>query len=87
MPIFDLDTTAKKLGTAGCAKDAAVNAPAESVAGQGGVGNGSVPWLKLSVKKSTGGIQEVYRINTAGGKAPATCAGQKAAFEVQYATE
>lgn len=85
--MFDLDTTPRKLGIASFKKDAGVNAPSEAVVGQGGVGYGSVQWLKLVVKSSTGGIQEVYRINTAGGKAPATCVGQKAAIEVQYATE
>jgi hypothetical protein len=75
------------VGTIGCKKEAGVNAPSEAVKGQGGEGLGSVQWLKLVAKFSTGGLQEVYRINTAGGKAPATCVGQPAAFEIEYATE
>jgi len=86
-PIFDLDTTAKKIGTIACSKQAGVNAPSDAVSGQGGVGNGSVQWLKLVAKRSTGGLQEVYRINTAGGKPPATCVGEEANFEVEYAAE
>jgi hypothetical protein len=87
VPIFDLDTTDKKLGTIACAKSASAPAPENAIKGQGDEGFGSVPWLKLVAKRSTGGLQEVYRLNTAGGKPPATCAGQKAAFEIEYATE
>ncbi len=36
---------------------------------------------------ATGNLQEVYRINTAGGNPPATCEGMKSTFEVQYAAE
>lgn len=55
-----------------------------------------MPWLKLQTQNpngdvrpedNKGGVREVYRVNTAGGAAPATCVGQKAAFEVQYAAE
>lgn len=75
------------MGTIACKKDAGVPAPQDASLGQGGQGNGSVPWLKLSAKDSTGNLQEVYRLNTAGGNPPKTCLGMPAAFEVQYAAE
>jgi len=88
IPFFDLDTTAAKIGTIPCKKDASAPAPADASKGQGGKGNGAVPWLKLSAKDgATGNLQEVYRLNTAGGAAPATCAGMPATFEIQYAAE
>jgi len=87
-PFFNLDTSAMQLGTAPCSKNNTVNAPASSPKGQGGVGNGSVAWLKLLTKDgATGNLEEVYRLNTAGGSPPATCAGMPASFEVQYAAE
>lgn len=65
-----------------------MNAPAASVVGQSNQGFGAVAWLKLVTKAAaTGNLQEVYRVNTAGGKPPATCAGSAATLEVQYATE
>jgi hypothetical protein len=76
------------IGFAPCAKNNSVPAPAGASVGQGGVGAGAVPWLKLVTRLgATGGLEEVYRINTAGGSAPATCAGMPATFEVQYAAE
>jgi hypothetical protein len=48
-------------------------------------GSAAVPWLKLLAKDgATGGIKEVYRVDTAGGSAPATCQGQPANIQVQY---
>jgi hypothetical protein len=77
-----------QLGTIPAAKLNATPAPPTASKGQGGVGNGAVPWLKLvAVAGATGGLQEVYRLNTAGGAAPATCAGQASSFEIQYAAE
>jgi hypothetical protein len=70
-PFFNLDTTAQQLGQIPCAKQAATPAPADASKGQGNVGNGAVPWLKLIARDgATGGLQEVYRLNTAGGAAP-----------------
>lgn len=54
------------------------------------LGYGNVPWLQLQaevVEGSEGIVQEVYRLNTAGGVPPSTCAGQQGSFEVQYAAE
>lgn len=69
-------------------KLSAVPAPATASVGQGGVGLGAVPWLKLATRLgATDGLEEVYRINTAGGSAPATCAGMPLAFQIEYAAE
>lgn len=86
-PTFDLTggspparLTAKKV--------AAVPAPAGSYAGA--QNEGAVPWLYLTDSGqglSFGGITDVYRVETAGGAAPANCAGMAGAFEVQYAAE
>ena len=87
-PIFDLNTPKKQLGIATCAKNASAPAPPNAVVGQSNAGFGAVPWLKLvTTSAATGNLQEVYRINTAGGKPPGTCVGAPASFEVQYATE
>jgi len=87
-PFFNLDTDEMELGEAPCAKNASTPAPAGANVGQGGIGNGAVAWLKLNTKDgATGNLQEVYRVNTAGGSPPTTCAGMPATFEVQYAAE
>jgi len=87
-PFFDLDSSAIKIGTAPCSKLAAVPAPPTASKGQYNKGDGAVPWLKLVARDgATGNLEEVYRVNTAGGNPPATCAGMPAAFEVQYAAE
>lgn len=46
-------------------------APKDSSSGKDGVN-----WLKLGDKGGSKGINEVYRVHTAGGKPPATCEGQ-----------
>ncbi|KAJ9142787.1 malate dehydrogenase [Pleurostoma richardsiae] len=85
-PFFNLDTDSLKLGEAPCSKNASVAAPADAPKGQ--QGEAAVPWLKLLTKDgATGNLQEVYRLETAGGSAPATCNGQPASFEVQYAAQ
>jgi hypothetical protein len=87
-PAFDLNTPAQALGFAPCAKNNTVPAPTGAPVGQGGQGHGAVPWLKLITRDgATGNLEEVYRVNTAGGNPPATCAGMPASFEVQYASE
>lgn len=76
------------VGFAPCSKNNSVAAPAGASVGQGGVGLGAVAWLKLITRVgATEGLEEVYRMNTAGGAAPATCAGMSATFEVEYAAE
>lgn len=77
-----------QLGFAHASKNNSVSAPADSSPGVNGEGNGAVAWLKLIAHSdATGGLQEIYRVNTAGGSPPATCVGAEAAFEVQYAAE
>lgn len=57
--------------------------------GQNGKGFGAVPWLKLTARDgTTGGLQEAYRVNTAGGNPPTTCEEHVGSnFDVQYAAE
>lgn len=85
-PFFNLDTENGELGEAPCAKNASVSAPASAAAGQ--QGDKAVAWLKLTARDgATGRLQEVYRVETAGGSPPATCEGMSAAFEVQYSAQ
>jgi hypothetical protein len=87
-PFFNLDTTAMQLGQVPCGKNSSVPAPPGAPLGQNNAGYGSVPWLKLVAKTgATGGLQEVYRLNTAGGSPPATCSGMPSSFQIQYAAE
>lgn len=70
-PTFNLNTTVMELGFAYCSKNASTSAPKDASKGQGNVGDGAVAWLKLVAKSgATGNLQEVYRLNTAGGNAP-----------------
>jgi hypothetical protein len=80
-PVFDLSEQkdilyAKKVAT--------VNAPPNANAGP--AGTGAVPWLKLVDKGGSVGVSEVYRVVTAGGKAPVTCRDTKL-ISVEYAAE
>jgi hypothetical protein len=94
-PFFDLDVTlsGKEVttrGTNGHVSAAKLNdTAAPSNAAHGVDGELAVPWLKLKAVEGTLGttnnIKEVYRVNTAGGSAPATCKDQEATFEVEYA--
>lgn len=86
---FDLDTLLHSYGRGAFKKVNATAAPTGATDGQFGTGHGSVAWLKLDMKTpgTDQGFQEVYRLNTAGGNPPASCAGSPAAFEVQYAAE
>lgn len=62
-------------------------APASACPGLSG--EGTVKWLYLKDTKglSLGGIDTVYRLETAGGSPPATCKGKPASFEVKYAAQ
>ncbi|KAH7412333.1 hypothetical protein DE146DRAFT_275877 [Phaeosphaeria sp. MPI-PUGE-AT-0046c] len=62
-------------------------APASACPGLSG--EGTVRWLLLKDTKglSVGGIDTVYRLETAGGSPPATCKGKPASFEVKYAAQ
>ncbi|MCJ1226478.1 hypothetical protein MMC12_003130 [Toensbergia leucococca] len=83
-PTFNLDTTRANYGVTFGKKVAASPAPQDATAGL----YGAVPWLKLQAEGvGGGGVQEVYRVNTAGGAAPASCQGLASEFEIQYAAE
>ena len=85
---FNLDTSAHTYGMGAFKKANQTSPPTNAMAGPNGSGNGAVAWLKLSSIDGEGQVfQEVYRLNTAGGNPPKTCAGQQAAFEVPYAAE
>lgn len=85
-PFFNLDTTNGNLGEVPAAKNATASAPEDAPTGQNG--EKAVAWLKLHAKEgATGRIQEVYRVETAGGSQPATCTGMAAEFEVQYSAQ
>ncbi|EMC92338.1 hypothetical protein BAUCODRAFT_77931 [Baudoinia panamericana UAMH 10762] len=87
-PFFNLDTQLHQYGTGAFKKANSSNPPTNAVLGQNGQGNGSVAWLKLDAKTADGQVfQNVYRLNTAGGNPPKTCAGMPAAFEVEYSAE
>jgi len=60
-------------------------APVGAAAGANGFG--SVPWIKLV--GLAGAYKEVYRVETAGGMAPANCSGvaQGAVFTVEYSAQ
>lgn len=78
-PTFDL----RQYGLTNTKKIASVPAPV--VKGQ----DPAVPWLKLAYNGlgEVGDVQEIYRLNTAGGTAPANCLGMPSNFEVQYSAE
>lgn len=81
---FDLDSGVGTFGKVACKKEEAVPAPPAAAAGQNG--EKAVPWLHLgAVEGTTDNVKSIYRLTTAGGTAPATCRGQPATFEVQYA--
>ncbi|KAK4191392.1 hypothetical protein QBC35DRAFT_426164 [Podospora australis] len=85
-PYFDINTPQWQLGASPFGKNASIAAPAD--AGKGLKGEGAVALLKLSSKPGgSGGLQEVYRVETVGGSPPATCQGMPATFEIQYSTQ
>ena len=87
-PFFSLDTSAHTYGNGAFKKANQTSPPTTAMPGPNGSGNGAVAWLKLSSIDGGGQVfQEVYRLNTAGGNPPKTCAGQSSAFEVPYAAE
>ncbi|KAI9783377.1 MAG: hypothetical protein M1839_003912 [Geoglossum umbratile] len=84
-PVFNIihpdlgSTTAKKL--------AACDAPSTATKGKGGNGFGSISWLKLGQVSGSPSMQNVYRLNTAGGSPPPNCNGMASKFEVAYSAE
>lgn len=92
-PTFNLMTPGGDDGYVNAAVVAKVPAPQDAMAGQGGVGDGAVPWLALTQKPGPQGaqgqqtFQSVFRVATAGGNPPKTCQGMQKEFQVQYAAE
>lgn len=95
-PTFNLVWDNTNYGIFFSKKISNVTAPATAV--DGSDGSKAVPWLKLEVESPVApmtieekdlvpGVKEIYRVNTAGGAAPATCAGMPKAFSRQYAAE
>lgn len=86
--IASVSSAGTNFGVAKFKAHANSTAPADAPKGENGVGDGAVPWLLLDATYgTTGDVVAVYRINTAGGKAPDTCESSPAVFSVQYATE
>lgn len=81
-PTFDLYTVGDIFWGA---KTSDVQAPSGSDAGP--EDTGAVDWLQLQDKGGSVGVQEVYRVETAGGAAMATCEGQPSLVSVQYAAD
>ena len=95
-PTFNLVLDTTNYGIFFSKKTSNVTAPATAVNGTDG--SKAVPWLKLEVESPAApltieekdlvpSVKEIYRVNTAGGAAPSTCAGMPAAFSRQYAAE
>ncbi|KAH9826359.1 Protein of unknown function (DUF3455) [Teratosphaeria destructans] len=85
---FDLDTSTNAYGQGAFKKVNSTDAPSDAMVGQYGKGHGAVAWLKLNTIDGKGEIlQEVYRLNTAGGMQPKTCTGMAAEFEIEYSAE
>lgn len=59
--------------------------PAPAGANAGPEGYGAVDWKALTAVAGSVGLDEVYRVETAGGKAPASCSGFGATIQSQYA--
>ncbi|KAL8678923.1 MAG: hypothetical protein Q9224_007077 [Gallowayella concinna] len=84
VPVFDL----RQKGTLKAKKTANIAAPKTASKGSDGKGDGAVDWLVLGEAPGSVGLKQVYRVETAGGKAPASCGGGPARkIEVQYAAQ
>lgn len=86
-PVFALDQLASPFPRAIVAKLDDTDAPSSSCPGTSQ--EGAIKWLFLQDTKgaSQGGIDTVYRVETAGGNKPSTCKGQAATFEVKYSAQ
>jgi hypothetical protein len=69
-PVFNLDTVGEILFSK---KLADIKAPAGASAGL--EGTGAVDWLALTAVEGSVGLQEVFRVDTAGGNPPKNCKG------------
>ncbi|RPB24600.1 hypothetical protein L211DRAFT_837530 [Terfezia boudieri ATCC MYA-4762] len=98
-PVFDVNevtATAKKGRFVGM-KSENITAPSGANTGVAPNAFGAVDWLKLvstdNVRTASGrvfasnGYKAVYRVETAGGRPPATCQGRPTHFEILYAAQ
>ncbi|KAL6705586.1 hypothetical protein ACN47E_006533 [Coniothyrium glycines] len=83
-PLFKLVTPQANYGYVQALPDT-VKSAAPTTAAKGTNGLGSIPWLKLIATE--GDYKEVYRVHTAGGVAPKTCAGISGGFTVEYSAQ
>ncbi len=83
VPTFDLGSTGFVRGK----KSGDIPAPANACKGPNNQGDGAVDWLALSDAGGSKDLSEAYRVETAGGKAPASCSGQPKDIQVQYAAQ
>jgi len=93
VPTFDL-SSAKPAAKISVKKGASTPAPPPPVSCPGTRGEGAVDWLQLvdagtTVQTTTTGLAggAVYRVETAGGKSPATCSGLSGDVLVPYTAE
>jgi hypothetical protein len=87
-PTFSLNKVpTKPIPVAYVTKGGFMDAPKMSCPGLNN--EGAVQWLQLidDNARSQGGINTVYRLETAGGNKPKTCQGMKKTFEVPYAAQ
>ena len=86
-PTFAFDRLSAPFPMTQVAKIANVDAPAHACPGKNGLP--AVQWLYLQHRTgiTQGGIDTVYRVETAGGNKPATCKGMPASWEVKYAAQ
>lgn len=82
-PVFDLGEVGLFRGK----KNASITAPKDSFRGPYDQGVGAVDWLQLRSVQGSNKLKRTYRVETAGGKPPASCEGQPATIEVDYATQ
>jgi hypothetical protein len=71
-PVFNLNTVGEVLFSK---KLADIKAPANANAGI--EGTGAVDWLALTAIGGSVGLKQVFRVDTAGGNPPASCAGYR----------
>ena len=79
-PFFDVFDAGKRIF---CKLVAKIKAPTN--ASKGPNGTGAVDWLDLAAKDGSVGFATVYRVSTAGGNPPASCAGQPSVVSIPYA--
>jgi hypothetical protein len=78
-PTFDLFTVREILFSK---KVADIKAPSNALTGP--AETGAVDWLALTSIEGSVGLTEVFRVATAGGNPPASCAGQQGVVSVPY---